>query len=316
MSGLVKLTEEQSEQLQDLEAAWETYGPALQTAAATSGGMGWKKVKGTDYLVRYYQDEHGAKKFNSYGRRSSETEKTYDHFLNTTGNARNVIKQQKGAVALNCRLAKAHGLARLPGRHAEILDWFWYTDLSRRLSLFGGSALLAFESKSRTLAPASLVKDDHLRFFAHSIEGLKLKEIEEACDADRTGCRSRHYGDRVVIRNDEGPVCEILMPDFFLCHLDGEAADVLSEAFELPPVVSLTVARDSRPIELSALDPRTYAIAAHAIRDEEIWAERAEFAAMMVRERWPEPFSPEQESAFPDLCLDVDDPGRLRLRGP
>ena len=33
MSGLVELAAEQSEQLQSLEAAWKTYGPALQVAA-------------------------------------------------------------------------------------------------------------------------------------------------------------------------------------------------------------------------------------------------------------------------------------------
>jgi hypothetical protein len=34
--------------------------------------MGWKKVKGVDYLVRYHQGEDG----NSYGRRSPETDMT------------------------------------------------------------------------------------------------------------------------------------------------------------------------------------------------------------------------------------------------
>jgi hypothetical protein len=73
MYDLVKLTEEQSEQLQSLEAARKTYGPALQVAAAFSGGMSWKKVKGADYLVRYHQGEDGKKEFTSYGRRSPET---------------------------------------------------------------------------------------------------------------------------------------------------------------------------------------------------------------------------------------------------
>jgi hypothetical protein len=315
MSGLVELAAEQSEQLQSLEAAWKTYGPALQVAAAFSGGMGWKKVKGAEYLVRYHQGEDGKKQFVSYGRRSPETEQTYDHFLKTTGNARTVIKQQKDAIALHCRLAKAHGLARLPGRQAEILDWFWYTDITRRLSLIGGTALLAYETGSRTLAPARLVKDDHLQFFARSIDGLNLDEIEEACDVDRTGCKTRRYEDRVTIRNEDGIVCEILLPAFFLRNLDGLAADVLSAALELPPVRSLTVARDTRPIELTAVDPRTYAMAAASRPDVGIWAERAQFAGALVRERWPEQFDPQQEAAFPDVCLDPEEQ-RPRIYGP
>jgi hypothetical protein len=85
MSGLVKLTAEQFEQLQSLEAVWKTYGHALQVTAAFSGGMGWKTVKGTDYLVRYHQGEDGKKEFSSYGKRSPETETKYDHFVKTIG---------------------------------------------------------------------------------------------------------------------------------------------------------------------------------------------------------------------------------------
>ena len=314
MSGLVELTDDQSEQLQILEAAWTTYGPALQVAAAFSGGMGWKTVKGAEYLVRYSQGEDGKKQFTSYGRRSPETEEKYDHFLKTAGHARTVIKQQKDAVALHCRLAKAYGLARLPGRYAEILDWFWYTDITRRLSLFGGSALLAYEAGSRTLTSAGLVKDEHLQFIARTTDGLNLDEIEEACDVDRTGCRTRRYDDRIAIRNEDGVVCEILLPAFFLRHLDGEAADVLSAAFESPPVRSLTVARDTRPIELTAVDPRTYALAAASLREDDIWAERAAFACAMVRERWPEKFDEDQEASLAAKFEDARD--RRRPRAP
>jgi len=316
MSELVDLTSEQLEQLQSLEAAWTTYGPALQVAAAFSGGMGWKKVKGAEYLVRYHQGEDGRKQFSSYGRRSPDTEQRYDHFLKTEGNARTVIKEKKEAVALHCRVAKAYGLARLPGRQAEILDWFWYADVTRQMSLIGGSALLAYETGSRTLAPARLVKDDHLQFFAMSTEGLNLDEIAEACDVDKTGCRTRRYDDRVAIRNDDGLVCEILLPAYFLRNLDGEAAEVLSDAFELPGIRSLTVARDTRPIELCAVDPRVYALMAYTLgRDDELWAQRAEFAAALVRERWPNQFDPRQEAAFPDLCFDPSE-GRPRIFGP
>jgi hypothetical protein len=312
MSGLVKLTAEQSQQLQILEAAWKTYGPALQVAAAFSGGMGWKKVNGAEYLVRYQQGEDGKKQFTSYGRRSPETEKRYDHFLKTEGNARIVIKQQRDAVALQCRLAKAYGLARLPGRQAEILDRMWYVDLTLKMSLIGGTALLAYESGSRTQAPTHLVKDDHLQFFAHTLDGIDLDEIKDICDVDKTGCRTRHYDDRVTVRNDDGLVCEILLPAFFLSDLEEPAAEVLSAAFELPPVRSLTVARDTRPIELTAVDPRTYALMAASRSEDGVWADRAAFAAEMVRERWPAKFDQDQEAV-----LDGEASGHFgRVRGP
>jgi len=312
MSDLVKLTAEQSEQLQSLEALWETYGPALQASAAFSGGMGWKTVKGIEYLVRYQQGEDGKKRFSSFGRRSPETERKYDEFLNTAGNARTVRKELRETVALHCRLAKAYGIARLPGRQAEIVDRFWMTGVSQRLSLIGGTALLAYEAGSRTLAPARLIKDDHLQFFARSIDGLDFDVIAEACDVDKTGCRTRRYGDRVAIRNDDGLVCEVLLPAFFLDDDEGPAADVLLAAFELPPVRSLTVARDTRPIELTAVDPRTYALMAASRSDDGLWAERGEFAGDLVRQRWPQKFDEDQEAV-----LDGEDSGHFgRVRCP
>ena len=274
--------------------------------------MGWKKVKGTEYLVRYLQGEDGKKEFTSYGKRSPETEKKYDHFVKTIGNARTVLKENREAVALHCRLAKAHGIARLPGRQAEILDWMWYVDITRKMSLIGGTALLAYESGSRTLAPARLVKEDHLQFFARSIDGLDFDEIEEICDVDKTGCRTRRYEDRVTIRNDDGLVCEILLPSYFFRDLDGQAADVLAAAFELPPVRSLTVARDTRPIELTAVDPRAYALMAASRPGESPWPERAAFAGDLVRQRWPQKFDEDQQAV-----LDGEASGHFgRVRGP
>lgn len=312
MSDLVKLTAEQSEQFQSLEALWETYGPALKMSAAFTGGMGWKTVKGAEYLVRYTQGDDGKKQFSSYGRRSPETERIYEEFLNTAGNARAVRKQLRERVALHCRLAKAYGIARLPGRQAEIVDRFWMGGISEHLSLVGGTALFAYEFGSRTLAPARLIKDDHLQFFAHSTGGLDFDEIEEACDVDKTGCRTRRYEDRVAIRNDDGLVCEIFLPAFFLQDLDEPTADVLSAALELPPVRSLTVARDTRPIELTAVDPRTYALMAANRSDDGLWAERAEFAGDLVRQRWQQKFDEDQEAV-----LEGEASGHFgRVRGP
>ncbi len=45
-------------------------------------------------------------------------------------------------------------------------------------------------------------------------------------------------------------------------------------------------------------------------RDDEIWAERAQFTAAMVRERWE--FDPGQASVFPEICFNgADAPPRM-----
>jgi hypothetical protein len=311
-TDLTQLTPGQAEQLLRLEDVWPEYGHSLQVTAATGGGMGWRTVKGVEYLTRYTQED-GRKKGRSLGRRGPETEAMLKNFEETTGKARRILKAEREGVALTCRLAKAHGLARLPSRFAETLDWFWYVDINRRLSLFGGTALLAYESEAGVLAPANLVKDDHLQFIARSLDDIGLEEIEETCDVDRVGVKSRREEHRILIKAHGELVCEILLPTFFTRYLERSPAQTLADAFELPPVKGLTVSRDCRPIELTAPDPRTYAMAATCLREEqELWAERADFASTMVRECWSDKFDEDQETV-----LDQEpDAGGYRTRGP
>lgn len=286
MTTLGDLDHRQAEQLQHLGQVWPAYGHAMQVAAATSGGLGWKTVKGVEYLVRYVHED-GKKRFTSYGRRNENTEAIYRKFEGTTGRARRTLKEHREDVALTCRLAKAHGLARLPGRQAGILEWFWYTDITRRLSLFGGTALLAYEAGAGAMAASHLIKESHLLFVSRTpdLEALKLDEIEEACDVDGIGCVSKPGRHRLVIETSAGePRAEILMPAFFLEMKHDDNTETVAAALDLPPLRGLTVARDCRPIELSAIDPWAYAALAHRMRgDVDIWAGRASASVEMAK---------------------------------
>jgi hypothetical protein len=284
MSELADFNAAQAAQMRHLEETWPEYGRSLRVVAATSGGMGWKTVKGVEYLVRYYRED-GKKKFTSYGRRSEETEAKLKQFEETTGRARQIVKGQRDDVALACRLAKAHGLARLPGRQAETLEWFWYTGVTDRLSLFGGAALFAYEGKAGALAPADLVKEDRLQFIARTsdVAALGLDEISEACDVDRTGCTVKRGRDKIsIVTSDGEPRAEILLPQFFLHRAkDERTAEMYAKALDLPRWIRLTVARDCRPISLTAVDPRAYAVLASSFGDNPPWRERAAIASAM-----------------------------------
>jgi hypothetical protein len=284
MLELLDFSAAQIVQMRQLEETWPEYGHSLRVVAATSGGMGWKTVKGVEYLVRHYRED-GKKKFTSYGRRSEETEAKLKHFEETTGRARQIVKDQRDDVALACRLAKAHGLARLPGRQAETLEWFWYTGVTDRLSLFGGAALLAYEGKAGALAPADIVKEDRLQFIARTshIATLGLDEIAEACDVDRTGCAVKRGRDKITISTSDGePRAEILLPQLFLHRAEDErTAEMYARALDLPRWIGLTVARDARPISLTAVDPRAYAMFAGSFGDNPLWQERAAIASAM-----------------------------------
>jgi len=295
----------QAEQMRYLDQVWPEYGHSLQVAAAFSGGMGWKSVRGVDYLVRYHSED-GKKKFTSYGKRSPETEAKFRTWEDTTGRARRIVKEKKDEVALACRLAKAHGVGRLHGRLAEMLERCWYLDVTKRLSLFGGSALMAYEGAASALMPLDLVKEDRLHFVSRvGYDELGLEElVDVVCDVDRTGCESVRKRDRVSIVTSEGePRAEIYLSGHFQRTAETDRqAETLDEALNMLRWKGLTVARDGRPVELTSLHPSAYAVLANTMGND-LWDARAE-AAFDIREAI-DPDGPELEI-----------PGRESLRGP
>jgi hypothetical protein len=94
-----------------MERLWPEFGHSLRVLAAMRGGMGWRTVDGVEYLTRYTQED--GKKGRSLGRRSPETEAQMAHFENTVLKARRIRWEYPEDVLLTCKLAKAHGIARL-----------------------------------------------------------------------------------------------------------------------------------------------------------------------------------------------------------
>jgi hypothetical protein len=304
--------------LRELGEAWKTYAPAMREKMALDGGMTWKSVNGAHYLCRYRPDpETGKKKFTSLGRRSRETEAIYADFISRRDAARLTVMAGRDDIALAGRIAKAHNLARLPAKQAEILRAFWRSSLDKHLTLFGGAALFAYEMQTDILTPAELTRDDDLIFLFDGSSEFTAADIGEAYE-DATGAKadSTRRNGRLVFQSGDAPGVEILGRKFLLDRTEnGDQADVLRDAFRMQVVRGLTVARDAQPVEITAPDPRTYALTAYVLgSDDDVWAERARFAAALVRERGPEQFGPEQEAAFPELCGGPE--GQLGYRGP
>jgi hypothetical protein len=257
--------------------------------------MDWRTVKGVEHLVRSYRKD-GKEVRESLGQRSPSTERRLQRFNDDAVRFRHALKEGRSQVDLVCRVAKAHGIGRLPGRFAETLDRFWRADINARLSLFGGSALFAYESGSKVFARHSLTRDDHLQFVARSedLALLGLDEVARACDVDGTGTRLHLEPDQILIRSraDERVLCEIFLPAHLFRRF--ELPEAFRAALLAPGLRAVTVSRDSRPIEITALEPQTYAALAHCMRSNKVWAERAEFVCAMVRDRWPDDFEESQ----------------------
>ena len=307
--------------LHELAENWTSYGPAVKALAGLDGGMTWKTVNGAEYLCRYRQDpKTRKKKFTSLGRRSAETECTYDDFIDRREAAKKTVLANRDAMATAGRVGKAFGFARLPAQTADIISDLWLRSLDEHIWLFGGGALLAYEIDAEVRTPNELVRDQWPVFIFDGHE--RSRTIDTVADVieDVAGEQPRVAGDdrRIAFRIKDVPVIEFLEHGSLEDRvLEPDEVEVLSAAFDLPRVKGLTMARDGRVIELAALDPRTYALMAHVLgRDDALWAKRSEFAATLVRQRWPEKFDWAQEAALSDLLghSDFEEEGpRFRL---
>lgn len=149
--------------------------------------------------------------------------------------------------------------------------------------------------------------------FDPAVEYIEIDEILDAYE-NAVGEKARvgQKADRMTIQAGDAVPVELVTDRYFLDKVEyDEQAEVLAEALKAPAFMGLTVARDGRPVEIKTFAPQSFAQMAYTLgRDDEAWAERAQFAAAMVRERWE--FGPGQEAVFPGICFDgTDAPPRM-----
>jgi hypothetical protein len=251
------------------------------------GGMTWKAVNGAEYLCRYRPDpETGKKKFTSLGRRSPATEATYHAFINRREAARQTVLSSRDDIALSGRVAKAHGLARLPVKSADVLRAFWHRSIDDQLTLFGGSALFAYELETEILAPAALTRDARLQFmFDGSSEFIMIDDILDAYEAAARRQGPRHPQEEPDHRRgrrrhpDRAPEQRLRDRSHRRRRPGRDAARSIQDAARQRPHGgprrAAGRAQDLRP-------PRTYAMMAYVLgKDDDIWAERALFAGTL-----------------------------------
>jgi hypothetical protein len=199
----------------------------------------------------------------------------------------------------------------MPAKTAKVPRALWYEALTDQLVLLGGSALFAYEADTEILTPAALTDDTVITFLIEDValEIDHVRGVYEEAGGDFRG-EPRQRDDRVLMQAEGAPPLALVTKDWIVDRFADASEDeleVLGESFSLAPFVGVTIARDAKPVEIRAPDPRAYALIAYVLRSyEEIELDRARFAAALVRERWPEQFEPRQEAAFPALCLDEE----------
>ena len=126
----------------DARSTFEALEAAQAQAAAVRGGMFWKTVKGSDYLVR--TSARNAQK--SLGPRNAETEAMYGSFTARKADAEARVKDLAAALQRHQRMNRALYVGRVPTVVVEILDMLHRTGVAEHFTVVGTHAIFAYES--------------------------------------------------------------------------------------------------------------------------------------------------------------------------
>jgi len=175
-SEIIENDESQKRQYIDAEAVFKELLRVKKQSAQVRGGMMWRDVSGTRYLVR--TSVKGRQK--SLGPESEETRKLYESFVQRKSQAAERLKNIKAEYDRQRRLNKALRVGRVPNVVVDVLNAIENAGLSEHFMVVGTHALHAYESACGVrLAPGAMATRDidllfdtrkHLRFFSRMRE--------------------------------------------------------------------------------------------------------------------------------------------------
>lgn len=170
---IIEIDEGQKRQYIDAEGVFKELRRVKQQAAQVRGGMMWREVSGTKYLIR--TSTKGAQK--SLGPESEETRKVHVAFVRRKAAVTERLKAIKTEFERQRRLNKALRVGRVPNVVADVLNALDEAGLAEHFMVVGTHALYAYESACGVrFAPAAMATRDidllfdtrkHLRFFSH-----------------------------------------------------------------------------------------------------------------------------------------------------
>jgi len=143
--GLVEalpLDDDALRQLRDAQRHFADAEAARAAAAALSGGMVWKRVKGRDYLVR--TSRTGAQ--TSLGPRSETTERQHAAFFPARDAARARLAEARAQLERDRRVNRALRVGRAPAGLMDLLSALAEAGLGGSVAALGSEALYAYEA--------------------------------------------------------------------------------------------------------------------------------------------------------------------------
>ena len=273
MSKLKELTAEQRRIAVDTAQLYEHLLELDAERTAFRGGLYWKTVAGSDYLVRTIGPHRGNR---SLGPRSPETEKAYLQFTETKRDLDTRIKSINEQITRQAKFCVAAGVNRVPRLPADIIRSLDKSGLlGSHLIILGSHAMYAYEMAAGVQLKAGLLQTEDLDTLlntkaeielAGSIRSAGLLGILQ--DVDKTFEPQRKRSFRAV--NAKG-----FMVDLIRAPIDssggftsiGTGIDLVAEQLRglewltaLPLMTQIVIADNGFPVRFVVPEPRVFAL--------------------------------------------------------
>lgn len=277
MPDFVQLDGSQIRQLIDTEQLFSAFRELeLEREQRFRGSMAWKRVGNRQYLYRKKGD-----RWQSLGRRDSDTEHTYERFRTGRAETKERLRALDERIRRQAPINRAMGLGRVPWMAARILRKLERVHLlGRAISIVGTHALYAYERMAGGhFASAHVATQDidllydarhRLRFLAPDTREEGLTGLLSDVDASFRQMTPRGY--RAV--NDTGFIVDLIMPmprrparpstprrigsgddDMTAAEIEG-----LSWLQNSPQLHQIAIDERGFPVRIDVPDPRAFAL--------------------------------------------------------
>ena len=274
MSKLKELTADQRRIAIDTAQLYEHLLELDAERRAFGGGLYWKTVAGSDYLVRTIGPHRGNR---SLGPRSTETEKAYREFTETKRDLDVRIKSINEEVARQAKFCVAASVNRVPRLAADIVRSLDASGLlGSHLIILGSHAMYAYEMAAGVQLKAGLLQTEDLDTLLNTKSEIELAGSTRSAGllgilqgVDKTFKPQRKRSFRAV--NAKG-----FMVDLIRAPIDsgglaltsiGSGDDLVAESLRglewltaLPLMTQIVIADNGFPVRFVVPEPRVFAL--------------------------------------------------------
>src|SRR6202451_1150933 len=236
---------------------------------AFRGGLYWKTVAGSDYLVRTTGPHRGNR---SLGPRSPETEQAYRKFTETKRDLDTRLKSINEEVARQAKFCVAAGVNRVPRLAADIVRSLDASGLlGTHLIILGSHAMYAYEMAAGVQLKAGLLQTEDLDTLLNTKSEIELAgSIRSAGllgilqDVDKTFKPQRKRSFRAV--NAKGFMVDLIRAPidssggFTSIGLVAEQLRGLEWLTALPLMTQIVIADNGFPVRFVVPEPRVFAL--------------------------------------------------------